>query len=300
MGKSRSATIILAYLLRSSRQRCRNQPPPDPNAESVRIQLMPHTPISALELLRRGRSLAEPNEGFMEQLNLYDAMGCPDETLLQELKYQRWLYKRKVRESLMVGTAPETEHIRFEDEYDTPSPTDGGCKVTVPIEEHGPSANIIDSEPDKSAHKRELDIKCRKCRHLLAKSQFIYEHTASLQGTNTSCAHIFLHPLSWMKDSLASGALDGRLTCPNPKCNANIGRFAWQGLRCSCGGWVTPGFSVDKSRVDESAVLSKKGRDAVLAVVGGRPRASSGSGDGVETGEGTVRHSPNVLRKNNL
>ena len=48
--------------------------------------------------------------------------------------------------------------------------------------------------------------------------------------------------------------MDGGLTCPNEKCGANIGKFAWQGLKCSCGGWVTPGFGVVRNKVDEVVV----------------------------------------------
>ena len=44
--------------------------------------------------------------------------------------------------------------------------------------------------------------------------------------------------------------LSGRLTCPNPVCGSNVGKFAWQGLRCSCGGWVVPAIGLTKARVD--------------------------------------------------
>lgn len=54
-----------------------------------------------------------------------------------------------------------------------------------------------------------------------------------------------------MRPTLEQGLLDGRLECPNPKCNAQIGRYAWQGMKCSCGIWVCPAFSLHKGRVDE-------------------------------------------------
>jgi len=44
--------------------------------------------------------------------------------------------------------------------------------------------------------------------------------------------------------------LSGRLTCPNPNCASNIGKFAWQGMRCSCGTWVVPAIAVARARVD--------------------------------------------------
>jgi dual specificity phosphatase 12 len=66
-----------------------------------------------------------------------------------------------------------------------------------------------------------------------------------------------------MRPELEKEELDGRLECPNPKCGAQVGRYAWQGMRCSCGIWVCPAFSLQKGRVDE--VIKKtdagKGRD---------------------------------------
>lgn len=95
MGKSRSATICIAYLLH-------RQP------KSL-------TPESALAVLRECRPLCEPNEGFMEQLSIYHQMGCPDDVTDHPL-YNRWLYHREVEESVACGRAPEMNAVLFEDE----------------------------------------------------------------------------------------------------------------------------------------------------------------------------------------
>lgn len=120
-----------------------------------------------------------------------------------------------------------------------------------------------------------------KNRRMLATTPFINPHDQDFKkSTNPStdsldCAHIFLHPLTWMRPCLFPGStasaasqsssddisgltgtttdeapLSGRLTCPNPKCEANVGKFAWQGLRCSCGKWVVPAIGVARARVD--------------------------------------------------
>lgn len=116
MGKSRSATICIAFLLHRDR----------------------HTtnPEAALALIREGRPLCEPNEGFMQQLALYHQMGCPDEVSGHSL-YQRWLYHREVEESVACGRAPELDAIRFEDEQ--------------PVSAEAYSEQVT-------------EIKCRKCR----------------------------------------------------------------------------------------------------------------------------------------
>jgi len=59
-----------------------------------------------------------------------------------------------------------------------------------------------------------------------------------------------------MREELEQGKLDGRLECP--KCRNNVGKYAWQGMRCSCGEWIVPGISLAKGRLDEHKVLSGK------------------------------------------
>lgn len=63
------------------------------------------------------------------------------------------------------------------------------------------------------------------------------------------CAHFFLEPLDWMQATIDQSNLDGKLECP--KCSSKVGAYAWQGLRCSCGRWITPCFSLQKGKVDE-------------------------------------------------
>lgn len=112
---------------------------------------------------------------------------------------------------------------------------------------------------------------------MLATTPFINPHDkGGKKSESVDCAHIFLHPLTWMRPCLFPGAargnrdsslstpassditttnsdeapLSGRLTCPNSKCEANVGKFAWQGLQCSCGKWVVPAIGVARARVD--------------------------------------------------
>ena len=219
MGMSRSVTLCIAYIL---------------------SQFPGTTPTIALENIKKVREIADPNEGFMDQLWLYHSMNSP-QNIDTEPKYQRWLFERSVKESIDCGQAPD--NIRFEDEAD-------------PAEEI-PSG---------------LEIRCRKCSRTLATSKYLVPHkpkppsatqeaqmaTApisseqrSVPGAPSQCAHLFLDPLSWMRPELEQGKLDGRLQCP--KCNSNVGKYAWQGMRCSCGKWVVPALTLSRSSVDEIA-----------------------------------------------
>lgn len=39
---------------------------------------------------------------------------------------------------------------------------------------------------------------------------------------------------------LVEGQSDGKIVCPNKKCNAKLGNYDWAGVCCGCREWVTP------------------------------------------------------------
>ncbi|KAL2073205.1 hypothetical protein VTL71DRAFT_10529 [Oculimacula yallundae] len=260
MGKSRSVTVTIAFLLRK----------------------YPHLTVkSALELIRESRPIAEPNDGFMAQLQLYREMKCPRD-IEAHPKYQRWLYDQEVGLALAAGMAPE--RVRFRDE-----------------EEH----------IEKESAGKEVELRCRKCRRTLATTPHLADHLPSpskiqaltadgpISSLNPSlpapplhsaCTHHFLHPVSWMRPALEQGLLSGRLECPNPKCGGQLGRYAWQGMRCSCGVWVCPAFSLQKGRVDE---ITKKVEQGAIKQgnVGDKAETSTGHG---------IRLPPGMKGKENL
>ncbi|KAI4116091.1 MAG: hypothetical protein LQ345_003426 [Seirophora villosa] len=258
MGKSRSATLLIAHYLSTH-----------PAA----------TPTTALMLLRQGRPMAEPNPGFMDQLHLYHRMRCPadDDGVAAHPLYQRWCYQREVKRSRAAAQAPGSEFIVFEDETAAPAEED---KPTWEIE--GGKEMAGGKEEEKEGEREEY--RCRRCRTQLGDSTYRVPHTprhtansshngkkkkgaASSATTTTTtatppCAHLFLTPLSWMRPVLSQGNLDGRLECPNAKCGQNVGKYAWQGMQCSCGEWVVPGISVARGKVDVVAVGVRKGAAA--------------------------------------
>lgn len=68
---------------------------------------------------------------------------------------------------------------------------------------------------------------------------------------NPKCSGYFVEPLKWMQPFLDKGQLAGKIICPNPKCGSKLGNYDWAGVSCSCKEWVTPGFCIHKSKVDE-------------------------------------------------
>lgn len=73
-----------------------------------------------------------------------------------------------------------------------------------------------------------------------------------------------------MRPELEQGKLEGRLECP--KCKTNVGKYAWQGMQCSCGDWVVPGISLTKGRIDE---VKSKPADATAMGIRMPPSAPS-------------------------
>ena len=87
-----------------------------------------------------------------------------------------------------------------------------------------------------------------------------------MPAATPQCAHLFLDPLSWMRSELEQGKMEGRLECPNQKCKNNVGKYAWQGMKCSCGKWVVPAISLARGRVDEIKSRTR----ALGGVIGGK------------------------------
>ncbi|KAI1186376.1 protein-tyrosine phosphatase-like protein [Nemania serpens] len=235
MGKSRSVSCVVAYLLYKYPHRFGGKQFIESPASTERRRISAKEAVhGALQCVREGRPGAEPNPGFMRQLELWWEMGCPaddDGAVERHPIYQKWLYDGMLRDARDMRMAPDAEQIRFEDE--------------VLAEEKGQENNTT-TTPDGGK-----EVRCKKCRRALATPKFLVSHAPTGEAASSNCAHIFIDTLSWMRPMLEDGTLDGRLICPNSKCGATVGRFAWQGLQCTCKQWVVPAFSLNRSRVDE-------------------------------------------------
>lgn len=79
-----------------------------------------------------------------------------------------------------------------------------------------------------------------------------------------------------MRPELEQGKLDGRLECP--KCRTNVGKYAWQGMQCSCGDWVLPAISIAKGRVDEGKVRATAASMGIRMPPGASAPPTNGTG----------------------
>jgi len=325
MGKSRSVTAVAAYLLWKHPDRfgrsaahaagfgtAKNAAAPEGrDGDDDGASLEPKTPApasssktpipparraarAAVAWIKRSREIAEPNRGFMRQLEMWWDMGCPIDVEDHPV-YQRWLYQREVRTSAAVGRAPD--RLRFEDEEARKAAGRRDlASATASLAIGGGSA-----EPSKNR-----ELRCKKCRRVLATGEFVLDHRPlgggsakarkqssqrsqplrqpphqqqkqqqdsgqQSQQAENGCPHFFIEPLSWMRPTLQEGALDGRIACPGSRCGATVGRYSWKGFQCSCGGWVTPAFSLQKSKVDDVVVGGRSSDAAEAGTAGGQP-----------------------------
>jgi dual specificity phosphatase 12 len=186
---------------------------------------------TALDLIRRSHPGAHPNDGFIEQLRLFHAMGCRlDATNAQWRRHQ-------------VAQLASTQD--------------------------GAAAARLNADPGNAPPAGGRDgqgmVRCRRCGRLLALMEHTIPHEHGAGGARSfgvhkqrkgdtrsggvgQCSSLFVEPISWMGDALHDGSVSGKLACP--KCAGRLGAFSWAGEQCGCGCWVTPAFQLHVSRVD--------------------------------------------------
>lgn len=229
-GVSRSATIVVAYLM-----------------HHYKLSLK-----QALHAVKRRNAAAEPNRGFLRQLELYSEMGNCVDTSLEE--YRRFVVDLNLQRD-PSGRSLMAEYVEKDKENAT---SDG---------EDGKEGSPLAQSPQSSSSQ----LRCKRCRQVLAistqidtheppesdsrQAQFVKTAPHSRRIINAkpaapSCSHYFLkEPLNWMKDELqGKGELDGKFACP--KCSGKVGGYSWKGSRCSCGRWMVPALHLQTAKVD--------------------------------------------------
>ncbi|CAH9080858.1 unnamed protein product [Cuscuta epithymum] len=231
-GVSRSAAMVVAYLMRSEQLSYKD----------------------AIESLSQSCLSVCPNDGFVDQLKMFEEM---------DFKVNRAssIYKRfrlkLLGESYNRGETVDASN--FAEDPALPPPTTQ--KPSVIDDEHS-TLNMKNSIPTQA-------YRCKKCRRVVALQNNVVDHVPG-EGESAfmwynrrksgfpfdkedehECSSLFIEPLQWMT-KVGEGALEGKLSCVH--CEARLGYFNWSGIQCSCGSWVTPAFQLHKSRVDPSTL----------------------------------------------
>ena len=188
---------------------------------------------AAFRLLKKSYNVASPNLGFVSQLKLFETMGNRLDEIHPQMRLHRLQHLAEGRHETPITAAALI-----------PTPTMG---TVIP--------------PPKSV------LRCKKCRCWLAVDEHFLMHEAGRGQTAfayrkrgesaiksaAACSSYFTEPHTWM-DVLDSAGDYGKLSCPN--CSARVGVFAWIGVQCSCGAWVTPAFQLHASSVDLIAIAA--------------------------------------------
>ncbi|XP_065856201.1 uncharacterized protein [Euphorbia lathyris] len=223
-GVSRSAAIITAYLMRTERLSVED----------------------ALESLKQSYEFVCPNDGFLDQLKLFEEMGF-------KVNRTSSIYKRFRLKVL-------GDHYNRGGKLDSSIfGADPGIATGVSSEAEAPPNN----------EKHSTAYRCKKCRRIVAMQENVIDHIPgegetsftwnkrksgnpfSKSDDEPECSSIFIEPLRWMT-AVEEGALEGKLSCIH--CEGRLGYFNWSGVQCSCGSWITPAFQIHKSRVDVSRI----------------------------------------------
>ncbi|CCE80244.1 Piso0_003347 [Millerozyma farinosa CBS 7064] len=228
-GASRSVTVVAAYLM-----------------FKYKLNFS-----QALHAVKRKISEAEPNPGFVEQLELYGKMGCVIDT-----SSDAW---KNFVTDLSLQKDPSGHDLR---EITLHKSYDKGIEHNQSQQETGPASSVSRQNPQ---------IRCKRCRQVVALGSQIDTHTkpdtdskqahfvktapnsrrvVSTQEAANICSHYFLkEPLNWMRPELeGKGELEGKFSCP--KCQCKIGGYSWRGSRCSCGKWMVPAIHLQSAKVD--------------------------------------------------
>ncbi|KAL5134723.1 putative inactive dual specificity protein phosphatase-like [Glycine soja] len=199
----------------------------------------PEFPEDALESLRQSCEFVCPNDGFLEQLKMFEGMGF-------KVDHSSPIYKR-FHENHFSGLRIDSSKL--------------GADPGMPVE--------ISSEAEettKVGNNHSPAYRCKKCRRLVALQEHVIDHVPGegerafefhkRRGGNPfnksdefECSSVFIEPLRWMK-AVEEGAMEGKLSCAH--CDARLGYFNWSGIQCSCGSWITPAFQLHKSWIDVS------------------------------------------------
>ena len=252
-GVSRSVAVALAYIVwkkakkkMDGKKKENGRVEDTTNEDSIDGSVLVER---ALRDVREKYPQASPNEGFLEQLELWCNMGCrlvaTDET------YK--LFKHS-----------QLERIRRE----------RGCV----------DRGAVDEDPEKEMSNGATGsinqyYSCRKCRRILATSKNVLEHEAgtgidafswrqrrrgndsgaTTGASSSSCSSIFVSPITWMmldqteeNEPVIFQKNSGKIHCP--KCRSKIGAFTWSGERCNCGAFVAPSFHIQKAKLDAFSV----------------------------------------------
>ncbi|CAF0715889.1 unnamed protein product [Brachionus calyciflorus] len=211
VGMSRSASIVIAYLMNKDRK--------------------PMNEI--LEFVKQSRFVF-PNMGFRKQLEYLET--CNYEIRKNSISYRTYKLE-KMAEIIQMGGRFDQSFLDTGNEESNDSENLSCYKCKKCRFKLFNIRQIV-------WHTEEIENPNLNIKH---KFEFYAKSNMSGSSSGVVCnQEIYIEPLSWFQDRLSD--ISGKINCP--KCDAKLGSFDWSGAKCACGSWVTPAFHISKSKID--------------------------------------------------
>ncbi|CAM6066455.1 unnamed protein product [Sphagnum tenellum] len=224
-GVSRSGAVVTAYLMKK---------------ECLTMD-------NALESLKKASEIVCPNDGFRQQLLMFEEMGCT-------VNHESDIYK-----TFQLAKKGDADMRRQKIGISGYAADPAGHTTTEK------NNSLVSGDKQLLTSQPSTVYRCKKCRQVVASEENVITHIPGagltsfkwrkrgVKGAGTDepvqpeCTSIFVHPMQWMTP-VQEGMVESKLQCV--KCEARLGNFNWAGMQCSCGTWVNPAFQLHKSRVD--------------------------------------------------
>ncbi|KAF7233630.1 hypothetical protein EG68_11843 [Paragonimus skrjabini miyazakii] len=242
MGVSRSATIVIAYVMRKNRV-----------SYDTAFQLV------------TSKRLVYPNIGFVNQLKLFQVMGW--KVVTNSRAYTHYAAMRKFNSShisvLKVILTPSLQFLTAIHKLTQFSRTPHVCRQLTSVGSAGLFRKLTNLQ---SRVRHTLFSSADLVHHCLPDRQTVCDYkvaeTASdpqgidsvlikgitLNEVMVPCTNneLFTDFLEWTRPY--THEVEGKLYCPG--CHAKLGSFNWCGEPCVCGTWVTPAFHFNHNHID--------------------------------------------------
>lgn len=208
-GVSRSCTLVLAYMMRYVKNDA--------------------TALQCLDDLRQVYPQASPNEGFLNQLDVWHEMKFSYD--MTHGAYRSLRARQTAKNVQTQGDAFDVKELR---------------------------------DPRQDASESSILYSCRSCRAVLATAANIMVDVSVGSGKNgfswrkkskddksgrhgeSTTGSIFVEPLRWMK--AITEDTQGKIYCY--QCSSRLGSYNWSGMQNEDAEWITPAFQLHMAKLD--------------------------------------------------
>ncbi|XP_063708938.1 dual specificity protein phosphatase MPK-4 [Culicoides brevitarsis] len=236
-GVSRSATIVIAYIMKKHKMKY----------------------DKAFELVKSKRKLVGPNPGFIQQLRLFHRMGFQIDKNDEKYKiYRLRIAAESIKLAKRLPSNYSSDLVKPDPSIaqEIPEPIVFRCKRCRRVLAN--KSNLLPHfipMPDTkiSSNLNSTAQSDQSTQNLLLTSIENNQSERSEETESSICSEAyFFEPIAWMTDII--NHTQGSLNCP--KCKAKLGKFNWvQSSKCPCGKHVQPAFYMMPSKIEKSNVV---------------------------------------------